>query len=344
MTEHADVPSPEPLDRLLTGAQAIGVVSAAVELGIFDQLARGTSDLASLAAKIKADKRGTRILLDALAALSLVETADGYRLSPMADSFLVSGRPGYMGRMVRFMSELLARIVPHFAAAVRRGGTVLEESADQPELALWEEFAAASGAMARVQADALAGLLAPWANRRATLDVLDVACGSGLYSLTLVARHPGARVTLNDWANVLDVTRRSVERLGLTELTAYLPGDVFEVDLGGPYDLIVASNCFHMFSEERCRRLLGRLAGALRADGRVAIQGPMAAGSPAEDPFPRLFSLLILAMSSGGEAHPVAAYQRMVAGAGLAILGVHDLPGLAGSRSVLAGHPPARRA
>ena len=337
----SDLPM-EALMEMVGGAQATVVVQAAVELGVFDQLAGGSSDAGSVAAEIKADERGTRILLEALAAIGLVEIdAGGYRLSPLADAALVHGRPAYFGGMVRLMADMLQRTGPHLAAAVRHGGTVLEENADAPEFALFEEFAAASAPMARVHAEALAGILAPFvAGRDGGLDVLDVACGSGLYSLTLAGRYPQARVTLNDWANVLEVTRGTVDRLGLGDRAAFLPGDVFEIPLGGPYDLIVASNIFHMFSEERSRRLLGRLAGALRPGGRLAIQGPMAAGAPTDDRFPRLFSMLLLAMTSGGEAHTLSTYERLLADAGLVVLDVHDLPGVNGSRSLIAGHRP----
>jgi methylase of polypeptide subunit release factors len=51
--------------------------------------------------------------------------------------------------------------------------------------------------------------------------VLDVACGSGLYSLTLAEEHPHAEATLLDWPNVLAITRGTVERLGLTERTLH---------------------------------------------------------------------------------------------------------------------------
>ena len=61
-----------------------------------------------------------------------------------------------------------------------------------------------------------------------------IACGSGLYSLTLAAQHPVARATLLDWANVLEHTKANVDRLGLHERTNFIDGDVFEVDLGEP--------------------------------------------------------------------------------------------------------------
>jgi hypothetical protein len=64
----------------------------------------------------------------------------------------------------------------------------------------------------------------------------DVACGGGLYALTLAAQHPTARAILLDWANVLERTEDYVDRPAppLRERTSFLE-DAFEVALGGPY-------------------------------------------------------------------------------------------------------------
>jgi hypothetical protein len=50
--------------------------------------------------------------------------------------------------------------------------------------------------------------------------------------------------------------------------------------------------------------------------------------------------MLLLAVTPGGEAHPVATYERLFADAGLTLVGVHDLPGINGVRSVIAARRP----
>src|SRR5207244_262367 len=106
---------------------------------------------------------------------------------------------------------------PRLADAVRTGGSIMEEHAETPGHTFWEAFAPSSVGIAAPSAHRLAEILGPWAMGRERLEILDVACGSGLYSLTLAAAHPHARATLADWPNVLPLTRRNVERMGLTE-------------------------------------------------------------------------------------------------------------------------------
>ncbi|MDX6644806.1 MAG: hypothetical protein QOK40_533, partial [Miltoncostaeaceae bacterium] len=139
--------------------------------------------------------------------------------------------------------------------------------------------------------------------------------------------------TLADWPNVLELTRRNVERMGLAERATDRPGDIFEADLGGPYDLVVASHIFHHFSEERCLELLRRLHDALRPGGRLAINDFMAAGPPAEQPFPFLFSVMMLTWTREGEAYPLATYRRLVREAGFGRVEAH--PGIGMPSTVL---------
>jgi C-methyltransferase len=281
--------------------------------------------------------------------LQLLERQNGtYALTPLADAFLVSKRPTYLGGMLDLLAAGPAwASYPRLADAVRAGRTILEEHTDSPGFKYWETFATSSPVIAVPAARALATVLQPWTAAHDHLEVLDIACGSGLYSLTLAARHRSARTTLLDWANVLEQARHNVVALGLVERTRYLPGDLFQVPLGGPYDLVIASHIFHQFSVERCVALLRRLVDALQPGGRLVINDFMPASSqPADEPFAMLFSIISLALGPEGEAYPLETYRRMVAEAGLVGVDVHPSVGVPSTLVVAerpTGHSSARR-
>ena len=243
--------SPEPLLQMIQGLEVTAILQAGVQLRIFDHVAHGKNQPDAIAAAIGADERGTRILLDALAALGLLERDGGaYGLSPMSEAFLVSGRPTYMGGLLDiFAPDWVWTSHQRLAEVVRSGGTLLEQHAETPGHAFWETFAPSSAALAVPGGQAVASLVEEWSRERESLEILDVACGSGLLSLTVAAQHPGARATLLDWANVLSRTADNVDRLDLRGRTDFIEGDVFTVPLRGPYDLIIASRFFHHFSE-----------------------------------------------------------------------------------------------
>ncbi|NED90995.1 class I SAM-dependent methyltransferase, partial [Streptomyces sp. SID11233] len=82
-------------------------------------------------------------------------------------------------------------------------------------------------------ADVMADQLVPWSAGRESVDVLDVACSHGSYGFFFARREPRAKLWCLDWPNVLKITERNAERLGLLDRTSFVPGDMFETDLGG---------------------------------------------------------------------------------------------------------------
>lgn len=322
--------SPEPLMQMVQGLHVSGILKAGVELGVFDQIADGNRQAATIASVLGADPRGTRILLDALAALGLLERKDGYDLTALAETFLVTSRQSYLGDMVKILAGPWAWDgFPRLAEAVRRGTTLADAPWETPGHEFWETFSPSSvGAIAGPGSQALADLIGPWAGERESLDILDVACGSGLFSLTQAAAHPKAHTTLLDSPEVLELTKDTIERLGLTERTSFIAGDAFEVPLGGPYDLIIVSHLFHHFSEERCLELLSRFAPALKPDGRLVVHEFISGGTPTETPFPYLFSVIMLTSTGEGEAYSLETYERLFGDAGFAKPEVHPSQGL----------------
>lgn len=334
--------SPDDIVQMLHGLLVAATLRTGIVLGVFDQLAQGAADAASLAAAIGADERGTRILLEALLAIGLLEGGGGtYRLTAAADAHLVRGRPAYLGGLGYIMGgDRLWDGFKRLPEAVRRGGTVMEDHAETPGHPFWEDFATYSAAIAGPAAAPLAAILAPWAAARRPLAVLDVACGSGLYGFTLARQHPHARVWALDWPNVLAISRGFAQNLGVLDRVRFIEGDMFEAPLGGPYDLLIASHVFHHFSEERSTELMRRLAGALKPDGRIAIHDFVPGEEPAsENPFSRLFSVIMLVWTREGEAHPLSRYQRMLAASGFAPPTVHESAGMP-SRWLIADRAP----
>ncbi|MBQ1033177.1 class I SAM-dependent methyltransferase [Micromonospora sp. C97] len=302
-----------------------------VELGVFDALAAGPATAGGLAPKLGIHPRGARILLDALTAIRLTDrTGEHFSLTPAAADHLVSTRPDYLGGMVKVMSsDWEWDALRDLSAAVREGGTVLDVHAETPEYSYWEDFAAYATKVAQPTAEVMAEALAPWAKERAELDILDVACGHGVYGYTLAQHNPQATVTSLDWPNVLAVTEKHAERLGVRDRASFLPGDMFTTDLGGPYDVALLTNVTHHFSEERVHELVKRLGSVVKQGGRLVIVGFTTGDeSPALDPAPYLFSVLMLVWTFEGESHSVAAYNRALAAAGFGPATVHptDLP------------------
>lgn len=316
---------------MLLAYKNTAVLTAAIELGVFDAVAAGATTPAQVADRQQLDPRGTRLLLNALAALRLLNS-DGrtYHLPAGAANLLVRGRPGFVGGMAKVMASSWEwDALGHLPEAVRRGGTVTAQNAETPGYEYWQDFAAYADAVAAPTAELMADVLGPWASQRDSLNVLDMACGHGLYGYTLAARQPHARVWSLDWPNVLPLAREHAARMGVGDRAATIAGDMFEVDLGGPYDAVMITNVLHHFSQQRAVQLLRRAAGVLAEDGRIALVGfTLSDAPPASEAAAHLFSILMLIWTHEGEVHTEGAYVRMLAGAGFTGAEVHPVPGL----------------
>ena len=85
-----------------------------------------------------------------------------------------------------------------------------------------------------------------------------MAAGHGLFGIMIAQHNPKAQITAMDWPNVLAVATGNAQKFGVADRHSLLPGDAFETEFGGPYDLVLVTNFFHHFGgvEQRLRRRL----------------------------------------------------------------------------------------
>lgn len=327
------------LYAMMRAYKETALLRAAVELGVFDALAsaaaRSAADAATaaeVAGTVGADERGVRILLNALAALGLVHSERGrFWLDQQAESLLVSSSAQfYAGMTAVVASDQEWEAMRRLDEAVRAGGTVVDSHAESPEYDYWETFAAAVSPVMNPAARVLSDLVRGWGVDRPQVEVLDLACGHGLHGFAVAQALPQARIRGLDWPNVLPHRRQHAAGLGLSERISEISGDMFDAELGGPYDLVLVTNVLHHFSEERSAELLRRARAVLKPDGRVGIVGFVIDDErePAQDPEPHLFSTLMLCWTHAGEVHTRAGYDRMLAAAGLRAVEARPVPEL----------------
>ncbi|MFE7429455.1 methyltransferase [Streptomyces sp. NPDC057545] len=317
------------LHEISRGYLKTALLRTAIDLRLFDTLADG-AEVGALAPALSVDERALRIVLDGLTAIGLLRK-DGtrYLLAPGSEEFLLSSSPHYFGGAVRLgASDWEWDAQRRLTDAVRKGGTVLEEHYLTPELAYWEDFAEHTTWFNNGAADVLADQLVPWAKGRDGVDVLDVAASHGAYGFSFARREPRARIWCLDWPNVLTHTRRNAERFGLTDRVNVIPGDMFSVPLGGPYDIALVTNVLHHFTEETAVRLMTRISTAVKPGGRVVVVGHTfrEGEDPRQNPMPFLFSVSMLAQTHDGETHSVGAYQRILEASGFTGTRLHTGP------------------
>lgn len=310
-----------PLAYLTEAVAAAAALQTAGRLGVLARLDGGPVTTAELAGACAISERGARLLLGALAGLGLAEGVGGGTWRATLPG--LAGLAGAAGTWAD-LDEALRVDRPRHAGDTPDGAA-----------ALYPEVVGHLGTMLAGMAARAAARLPPAAR------VLDAGAGAAPWSLAVAARDPSCAITAVDLPAVVPATRRAVRDAGRQRQFRYLAGDLFRVELGsGVYDLAIAGNLCHLFGEAANRRLLGRLHGALRPGGTLALVDVIPDGHEQRSRWVALYQLGLLLRTAGGRVHPLAAYLGWLRDAGFQPPERHLLAGQA-QAVLLVAHKPA---
>jgi 2-polyprenyl-3-methyl-5-hydroxy-6-metoxy-1,4-benzoquinol methylase len=317
-------PNPGTIFETLNAYQRSAALRAAIDLDVFSAISAGNQTADAIAKSVNAPARAVRILCDYLAIGGhLVKEGDRYSLSLDSATFLDKKSPAYLGGTIHFMLD--PRLTAPFndlSQVVRTGRTTIPDqgtvSHDNP---IWVDFAKHMAALMYPAAVEIAELVAGAGEIR----VLDVAAGHGLFGIMIAQRNPKARITALDWPNVLAVASENAAKFGVADRHSTLTGDAFEVELGGPYDLVLATNFFHHFDQPTCEKLMKRFFSALARGGRCVTLDFVPNDDRISPPLAASFALMMLGTTVAGDAYTFAEYDRMFRNAGFASSELHTL-------------------
>lgn len=264
--------TPERIFQMAWGYAPPLIMEAALRHGVFDRLADGPQTVDQLAAHSGASVRGLRAIANALVGLELLSKNDrgAYSLVPESAQFLVSSKPSYLGGLIRHTSVQLVPKWLHLNEIVETGRAATGVNQEDEGSAFFHEFVADLFPMSYPAAQRLADVL-EIAAAPAAVRVLDLAAGSGVWSIALAQRSPQVTVTAVDWPGVLDVTRRMTARFGLQERYTFVAGDLLSADFGTGHHVATLGHILHSEGETRSRALLRKTFDALAPGGTIAI-------------------------------------------------------------------------
>jgi ubiquinone/menaquinone biosynthesis C-methylase UbiE len=247
-------------------------IESAVTHGIFDQLDQAPQTLDQLASSTQTSARGLRPVLNLLVGLGLLTRDNDHRyaLTPDSATFLVSGKPAFLGGMYRHMSRQLMPNFLHLREIVKTGKPAERVESQDEGSAFFEQFVADIFPMSYAPASVLARAL-PQLQSGQPVRVLDIATGSGVWGITLAQASPTVTVTGVDWPNVAEVTRKMAAQFGLSDRFDYITGNLREVPFGSGYTIATLGHILHSEGPEASRNLLKKVYDALASGGTIAI-------------------------------------------------------------------------
>ena len=283
------------LDELLASARLAAVVNAWADRGLFDELADGEP---RTTAELSGDDRALRVTARMLVHTGLlVRRGDTWALSPEGAQLREDGVLSSLRDFQRFqnlgqLDQILERGGPIVDEDGESASTKIGAEPDDPQRTrhfqemLYRRSARSARATAR------------WIDRCVDGEarVLDLGGGHGRYGIELAER--GHQTTLFDLPVAVDIAR---EMHG--DDIDYIDGDFFEDDLGGLYDVVLASNIIHGLSADQNRRLFTRVADVLAPGGIFVIKDMFLDEFDAWPPSAVYFGLTMLMYTDGGDSY-----------------------------------------
>jgi len=320
------VGDPTPIFEHFRGSYATELLTAAVaHFNFFGRLAQTPLPQEELAKELGLAPRPMNVLITALRAMNLlIKDREGrLALSKMATEHLVPGGAHDVGAYVG-----LAAQAPGVLGMVERLKTnqPYGMDGDGGTAFIYRDGVASAmeaEATARHFTLALAGRaqnVAPVLASKVALEdgvLLDVAGGSGIYSIAFLERNPKLRAIVFDRPEVLKVAEEMAVRPQVSDRITFHAGDMFRDPLPAA-DAVLLSNVLHDWDVAECRDLVARCAAILRSGGRLLIHDVFL-NDELDGPLPiALYSAALFTLTEG-RAYSAAEYREWLEGAGLEV-------------------------
>lgn len=251
-------------------------VVVATKLGVFDALAAGPADAASIAASLRVHAGALTRLLNLLVAARYLEFGKtGYTLSPLSRKWMVSDAPQSLHdvMLLRLLEWQAIDLTEDFV----RSGKALDVHdiirGDQ-----WVTYQRGMRALSRLTADEVV--------RRVKLPkdataMLDIGGGHGGYSVAFCREHPELRATVLDLPAAVAAAAPILAGEKMGGRVVHRVGDALTDDFGhDEWDLVFIAHLVHHFDAATNAAILRHAAAALKPKGRLAILDVLRPASP----------------------------------------------------------------
>lgn len=254
-------------------------VTAALEVGLFETMAKGPVSMPELVASTGLNERGIKALLRILTALGLLmQHDDRYGITDVTHHFLLKDSPYYWGGVLEriCVSNPQHKSLLEILRQGSTGSSAVGGESDKPADA-WE-----SGQLDIEQARHIAAFMHSHSMPAAVgvarngdftgvKKLLDVGGGSGCFSIAIAQQYPQIHCTIMDLAAMCQLVPDYVKEGAVEGRVDAVAVDMFRQEWPRGYDALFFSNILHDWSFETCAQLLARACSCLPEGGKIYL-------------------------------------------------------------------------
>lgn len=215
------------------------LVVGAIKLDVFSQLETPVT-AKELSQKMNWHEGNTFNLLKGLYSLGYLEReGDAFCNKPEASTYLVRGKPTYMGSMLMFFIDNPTMDLGDVEKQIKEGPAPMQQTQEAID------YAAYGDAMREVQSDIrqheLLKLLRELPEYKNIHRILDLGCGAGCFGISVVQDAPERSGVLFDMPSMQSLIEETVALSDMQKKITIQTGDFLKDDIGDGYDLILCS-------------------------------------------------------------------------------------------------------
>jgi precorrin-6B methylase 2 len=275
----------------------IRVLLTAAELDLFSIIAPKPLTLSQIVAMKGLQEKPTRVLLDALVSMQLLQKQSGKYSCPTETArCLTSSARDSVLPMVQHLASVWTN--------VSKLTSVVQGFEHKTETTLSQEdrTRAFIGGMHVRARDNAARMVAELEADDVT-KLIDIGGASGSYSIAFLRAHPQMQVTLFDLPFVIELARERLADAGLLDRTTLVPGDFYHDPLPRGHDMALLSAIIHQNSPEQNVSLFRKALQALKPEGRLVIRDYVMSPDHTSPLSGSLFAVNMLVATEGGSTY-----------------------------------------
>jgi predicted O-methyltransferase YrrM len=283
----------EVLYKMLITSIRSKLLLTGIELKVFNVLSEPKSSK-DVAKAIGTHSRNTKVFLDSLVAVDLLQKKDGlYRNSPVAQAFLVENSPTYLGRVFTFL-KASDQFLQNLPKLVKEGAPSPPEKPSFAE----EELAKGVAMMADIEragdAQEAVNILLGLPEFPSFQKMLDLGGGPGLIGMAIVDAHPKMKGVIFDLPPVVKETKKFIKEYEMEDRMDVIGGDFNLDSIGEGYDLVWASGVLQFVDD--IDSVVKKVYDALKPNGVFVSVMPFGQTHERTKPEATVLSLLSIAL------------------------------------------------
>ena len=297
----------------------VPALSAALALDLFESLDARPDTVEGLSERRGLDQRALRALLPMLRLLGFLrEHAGVYQLDEAGRQYMLKSSPFYWGPFFARLGETLDahKLLLETLTGER------DKAASRP-VDGWESGHIDIGVARTVTGFMHCHSMPAAVGMTQTQDLaavqrfLDVAGGSGCFSIAMAQHNPELRCTVMELPTICAVAREYIEQAGVAERVDTVSVDMFREAWPRGYDTHFFSNVFHDWSPETCLALARSSFEALPSGGRILLH-EMLLDDCGNTPEPAVAFSLLMVMGTKGQQFSFPQLRDLLGQAGFA--------------------------